>query len=97
MIIHNKKISYFNYIKCAINIGFLAKHLSCKFNDIKLDHDSDKITESSKTQDYFKLKEKIKKLTKKYYKYKTKYIMIKNPEKTEQILSDTSLIKNISK
>jgi hypothetical protein len=102
LILDNNRINlkireYFNYIKCAINLGFLAKHLTFKFNDIKLDDDSDKITESSKTQDYFKLKEKIKKLTKKYYKYKTKYIMIKNPEKTEQILSDTTLIKNISK
>ena len=30
------------------------------------------------------------KFNQKYNKYKTKYLMIKHPEKTEQILSDTS-------
>ena len=54
----NLKIKeYFNYIKCAINLGFLAKHLTFNFNDIKLDDDSEKNTEISKTQDYLKLKE----------------------------------------
>ena len=52
------------------------------------------ITEISKIPDFLKLEEEVKRLTKKYYKYKTKYITIKHPEKTEQILSDTSILKN---
>lgn len=102
LILDNNRINlkikeYFNYIKCPINLGFLAKHLTFKFNDIKLDDDSEKNTESYKTQDYLKLKEEIKKITKKYYKYKSKYIRIKNPEQTIEILSDTSILKNILK
>jgi hypothetical protein len=102
LILDNNRINlkikeYFNYIKCPINLGFLAKHLTFKFNDIKLDDDSEKNTESYKIQDYLKLKEEIKKITKKYYKYKSKYINIKNPEQTIEILSDTSIIKNILK
>lgn len=102
LILDNNRINlkikeYFNYIKCAINLGFLAKHLTFNFNDIKLDDDSEKNTEISKTQDYLKLKEEIKKITKKYNKYKSKYIMIKNSEQSIEILSDTSLIKNILK
>ena len=56
-----------------------------------------KNTEISKTQDYLKLKEEIKKITKKYNKYKSKYIMIKNSEQPIEILSDTSILKNILK
>jgi len=102
LILDNNRINlkikeYFNYIKCAINLGFLAKHLTFNFNDIKLDDDSEKNTEISKTQDYLKLKEEIKKITKKYNKYKSKYIMIKNSEQSIEILSDTSIIKNILK
>lgn len=102
LILDNNRINlkikeYFNYIKCAINLGFLAKHLTFNFNDIKLDDDSEKNTEISKIQDYLKLKEEIKKITKKYNKYKSKYIMIKNSEQSIEILSDTSLIKNILK
>jgi hypothetical protein len=102
LILDNNRINlkikeYFNYIKCPINLGFLAKHLTFKFNDIKLDDDSEKNIESYKIQDYLKLKEEIKKITKKYYKYKSKYINIKNPEQTIEILSDTSIIKNILK
>jgi hypothetical protein len=102
LILDNNRINlkikeYFNYIKCAINLGFLAKHLTFNFNDIKLDDDSEKNIELSKTQDYLKLKEEIKKITKKYNKYKSKYIMIKNSEQSIEILSDTSIIKNILK
>jgi hypothetical protein len=102
LILDNNRINlkikeYFNYIKCAINLGFLAKHLTFNFNDIKLDDDSEKNTELPKTQDYLKLKEEIKKITKKYNKYKSKYIMIKNSEQSIEILSDTSIIKNILK
>ena len=61
LILDNNRINlkikeYFNYIKCPINLGFLAKHLTFKFNDIKLDDESDKNVESYKTQDYLKLK-----------------------------------------
>ena len=102
LILDNNRINlkikeYFNYIKCAINLGFLAKHLTFNFNDIKLDDDSEKNIELPKTQDYLKLKEEIKKITKKYNKYKSKYIMIKNSEQSIEILSDTSIIKNILK
>lgn len=98
LILDNNRINlkikeYFNYIKCAINLGFLAKHLTFNFNDIKLDDDSEKNTEISKTPDYLKLKEEIKKITKKYNKYKSKYIMIKNSEQSIEILSDTSIFK----
>jgi hypothetical protein len=98
LILDNNRINlkireYFGYIKCMINLGFLAKHLTFKFNDVKLEDESEKLTESSKTEEVFKLEEELKKVTKKYYKYKTKYIMVKHPEKTEQILSDTSALK----
>jgi hypothetical protein len=92
LILDNNRINlkikeHFSFIKCMINLGFLAKHLTFKFNDIKLDDDTEKIVEVSK------LEEELKKVTQKYYKYKTKYIMSKHPEKTEQILSDTSINK----
>jgi hypothetical protein len=93
LILDNNRINlkirdYFNYNKCTINLGFLAKHLTFTFNDVKLEED----TEIPKIELLFKLEEELKKITKKYYKYKTKYIMIKHPEKTEQILSDTSTV-----
>ena len=97
LILDNNRINlkikeHFNYIKCIINLGFLAKHLT--FNNIKLKYETEMITEISKIPDFLKLEEEVKRLTKKYYKYKTKYITIKHPEKTEQILSDTSILKN---
>lgn len=93
LILDNNRINlkirdYFNYNKCTINLGFLAKHLTFTFNDVKLEED----TEIPKIELLFKLEEELKKINKKYNKYKTKYIMIKHPEKTEQILSDTSTV-----
>lgn len=95
LILDNNRINikirdYFNYNKCAINLGFLAKHLTFTFNDVKLNDDIENVNPHV----YIKLEEELKKITKKYHKYKTKYIIIKHPEKTEQILSDTSTINN---
>ena len=87
LILDNNRINlkvrdYFSYIKCNINLGFLAKHLTFNYNNIKLEYEPE--------YPIYKLEEEIKNLTKKYNKYKTKYLMIKHPDKTEQILSDTS-------
>ena len=63
----NLKIKeYFNYLKCNINLGILAKHLSQnKNNIIKFEEPIDKEKEL--------LKENLIKVTKKYLKYKKKY------------------------
>lgn len=82
----NLKIrEHFGFIKYNLNLGYLAKHLT--FNKevvVELNE------ESNKDNEILYLQAKLKKITKKYYKYKTKYMIIKHPEKGEYILSQTS-------
>ena len=65
---------YFPYIKANINLGFLAKQISTNtdiiyFNNIKNDN-----INTSKSREIIELEMKLKKITKKYYKYKLKYL-----------------------
>jgi len=62
----------FPFLKVNLNLGFLAKHLTFnKEGSINLEEDLEK------TQDLIKLEEELKRITKKYQKYKMKYAQIK--------------------
>jgi hypothetical protein len=78
----------FPFLKININLGFLAKHLTFS-NDaiIVLDDDLEK------TQDLIKVEEMLRKVTKKYFKYKNKYVNAKKIDASELPLSATSVIK----
>ena len=61
LILDNNRINlkvrdYFSYIKCNINLGFLAKHLTFNYNNIKLEYEPE--------YPIYKLEEEIKNLTK---------------------------------
>ena len=91
LILHNNRINikikeHFNHVKSNINLGFLAKHMA--YNHIKFEY-NDKYP-------VYELEETIKEITKKYNKYKTKYLIIKNNDIVQQILSDTSTMKSSS-
>jgi len=93
LILDNTKINLkikenFPFLKINLNLGFMAKHLTYnKDGSINLEDDLEK------TQELIKLEEQLRKITKKYYKYKTKYTKTKKPEGTEYPLSVTSVIK----
>jgi hypothetical protein len=75
----------FPFLKFNINLGFLAKHLTFnKDNSINLEDDLEK------TQELVKIEELLRKVTKKYYKYKIKYNNSKKDNPTELPLSVTS-------
>lgn len=75
----------FPFLKLNLNLGFLAKHLTFnKDNSINLDDDLEK------TQELVKMEELLRKVTKKYYKYKIKYTNSKKDNPTELPLSVTS-------
>jgi hypothetical protein len=83
---------YFPTLKTNINLGFLAKHLTwdkeiITFDDPKIE----------KTPDVLNLEMKLHVTTKKYYKYKTKYLGSKNVVASKSWISDTSSIMPISK
>lgn len=69
---------YFPNIKCMINLGILAKHLTWDRNNISFD-----TTLSDKTEEELSLEIKLYYTMKKYKKYKHKYIKIKT--ETEKI------------
>jgi hypothetical protein len=78
----------FPFLKININLGFLAKHLTFSNEAIiVLDDDLEK------TQDLIKVEEMLRKVTKKYFKYKNKYVNSKKIDATELPLSATSVIK----
>ena len=78
----NLKIrEFFSTLKANINLGFLAKHLtwdkeSITFDEIKLE----------KSIDVLALEHQLHETTKKYYKYKAKYIECKDDEFKKDIL-----------
>ena len=83
----NLKIKdYFSYTSCNINLGILAKQLTIKNNtsyiELNLDEDID--------NEIIKLQNKLQCVTKKYIKYKKKYINIINDLNNSNKLSNTS-------
>jgi hypothetical protein len=83
----NLKIKdYFSYTSCNINLGILAKQLTIKNNtsyiELNLDEDID--------NEIIKLQNKLYSVTKKYIKYKKKYINIINNLNNSIKLSNTS-------
>lgn len=95
----NLKIrEYFTSIQTNINLGFLAKQLTSNcdiitFNNSKLD--------KTNTNDIIiSLENKIKMITKKYYKYKIKYLNNKNTDNKysqKSNVSDTSAYFSLDK
>ena len=66
----------FHGIKCQLNLGFFAKHLnSNNFEKIELDDDEN--------YEVKKIKNDLKEVTKKYYKYKGKYMKTKTTTSTD--------------
>ena len=93
LVIDNSRVNikikeYFGFIKCTLNLGFLAKHLTYNKPEIELEDDIDK------TSDIILLEENLKNITKKYYKYKFKYFKTKNPNQIEIQNTPTSMITN---
>ena len=75
----------FPYLKININLGFLAKHLTFNYEGpILLEDDLES------TQELMKMEENLRKITKKYQKYKLKYSQSKKDTSTELPLSETS-------
>ena len=75
----------FPYLKININLVFLAKHVSFNFEGpILLEDDLES------TQELMKMEENLRKITKKYQKYKLKYLQSKKDTTTELPLSETS-------
>jgi hypothetical protein len=101
----NLKIKeYFTSLKININLGFLAKHLTWDKESITFEE----ISNLDKTPDVLALEMKLHIATKKYYKYKAKYLESKDDEDNTSIvnfqnnnkknlLSDTSSILDGSK
>jgi hypothetical protein len=82
----------FSFLKININLGFLAKHLTFNYEGpVDLDEDLEK------TQELIKMEELLRKVTKKYYKYRVKYLQTKKENPTDIPLSETSIIKKIEK
>jgi hypothetical protein len=83
----NLKIKdHFNFVKCQLNLGFLAKHLT--FNKTEqFDLEDDKPDKNEYT---IYLEDQNHKLKQKYFKYKTKYYQSKNPNMNELPFSQTS-------
>ena len=86
----------FPYLQININLGFLAKHLTWDKDSISFDEN----TNNDKTQEQLDLEIKLHVMTKKYYKYKAKYleskdiddVLVSYKEKQKKIESDTSSI-----
>lgn len=89
---------YFPSLKVNINLGFLAKHLTWDKESITFEE----IINQDKTPDVLALEMKLHIATKKYYKYKAKYLETKDSEnntavvnfknKHNNLVSDTSSI-----
>ena len=87
----NLKIKeHFNFMKCQLNLGFLAKHLTFnKTEEFNLEED-----QPDKNEYTIYLEEQNKKLKQKYFKYKTKYFQVTHPDTNGLPLSETSIKKN---
>lgn len=88
---------YFPSLKVNINLGFLAKHLTWDKESITFEE----IINQDKTPDVLALEMKLHIATKKYYKYKAKYLETKDSENNtavvnfknkHNLVSDTSSI-----
>ena len=77
---------YFPTLKTNINLGFLAKHLTWDKESITFEE----IANQDKAPDVLALEMKLHIATKKYYKYKAKYLETKESE------INTVIIKNIA-
>ena len=90
--INFKMKEYFNSLKTNINLGFLAKHLTWDKESITFEE----IINQDKTSDVLALEMKLHIATKKYYKYKSKYLETKESEisieNPKNLASDTSSI-----
>lgn len=66
-------------LKCNLNLGYLAKHINIQNNSKSSVSLSENTVDLSDNQnEVVVLKTKLKKVTKKYYKYKAKYLKNKN-------------------
>lgn len=72
-------------LKCIINLGFLAKHLTWNVDEITFDDKPNDVEHNIAV-----LKTKLDLTTKKYYKYKIKYLKTKKPNINVNV-SETSL------
>jgi len=77
---------YFPTLKTNINLGFLAKHLTWDKESITFDE----IINQDKTPDVLALEMKLHIATKKYFKYKAKYLETKESD------INTAIVKNIA-
>jgi hypothetical protein len=88
---------YFPTLKININLGFLAKHLTWDKESITFEE----IINQEKSPDVLALEMKLQLATKKYYKYKAKYLETKESEISIEnpfnLASDTSSILPCSK
>ena len=75
-------------LKCIINLGFLAKHLTWNVDEITFDDKPTNIEHN--IAELQVIKEKLDLTTKKYYKYKIKYMKTKKPNINVNV-SETSL------
>ena len=75
----------FPHLKTNINLGFLAKHLTFNYESPIIFED-----DLESTQELIKMEEVLKKVTKKYQKYKLKYSQSKKDTTSELPLSETS-------
>ena len=86
---------HFSHLKVSINLGFLAKHIIYNKDIITFEEQP-----PEKSLDVIVLEQKLKSTTKKYYKYKAKYLESKDIDiksalikhKKEYHISDTSSI-----
>uniref|UniRef100_A0A6C0ECF4 Uncharacterized protein n=1 Tax=viral metagenome TaxID=1070528 RepID=A0A6C0ECF4_9ZZZZ len=76
----------FSNLKFNINLGILAKHLTWNKESFKFDNNILK----EKSKEFLNLKMKLNIATKKYYKYKTKYLQTKS-HITDNNMSETSI------
>lgn len=84
---------HFPTIKCNLNLGYLAKHLTWDKEVIILDE-----LKQEKTADILKLEKKLGIITQKYHKYKTKYLESKNSNSIDKTkISETSNATVLSK
>jgi hypothetical protein len=73
----------FPHLKANINLGFLAKHLTWDKESISFDENINK----EKSQDVLALEMKLHIATKKYYKYKAKYLEAKDVDVGSALIS----------
>ena len=74
----------FPNLKTNINLGFLAKHLTWDKDSISFD---EQIENNEKSEDILALEIKLHAATKKYYKYKAKYLESKDIDVTSALIT----------